>query len=476
MHCNQLVDSTGRTVLLHGLNARVSGVFDVTFSDGRIPVEPIPAFTSDDATQIRALGFNALRLPINWSAIEPTEDGGIDDSYLDTVASVTSLCNAAGLFVILDFHQDAYSKEIGEDGEPLWAIVPPPTQLLSGPLGGTLPDGAVSPDLGTRRNSAQVGAAFATFFDSDGGQPLRDRYTAMAVQVATRFAGDPAVVGFELFNEPVASDDDIHPLYLEMIHAMRAAAPAKLFFWEPSVIRNELDEAPQGSGTALGIGTVYSPHVYTDAFTGVETFTQKSLATSNTNALAEAQSWGAPLVITEWGFGPTDPRFADYVAFEQNDQDQVLASSFFWLWKEESQGNWGFFDDDGGLTERQSVVQAMTRPRLEAASGVLLERGLQRKRVGDLIVTDRDFSRRARRRRRRTSCRSASAATVPAAQWTATCDGVKVATSGSDPLQITCGGAGEHTLVVSGGSDFVPDGATLGVRLGPGVALVEGDA
>jgi hypothetical protein len=44
-----------------------------------------------------------------------------------------------------------------------------------------------------------------------------------------------------------------------------------------------------------------------------------------------------------------------------------------------------------------------------------------------------------------------SGATVPAAQWTATCDGVTVATSGSDPLQITCGGAGEHTLVVSGG-------------------------
>ena len=450
VHCNQLVDSTGRTVLLHGLNARVSGVFDVTFSDGRIPVEPIPAFTSDDATQIRALGFNALRLPINWSAIEPTEDGGIDDSYLDTVASVTSLCNAAGLFVILDFHQDAYSKEIGEDGEPLWAIVPPPTQLLSGPLGGTLPDGAVSPDLGTRRNSAQVGAAFATFFDSDGGQPLRNRYTAMAVQVATRFAGDPAVVGFELFNEPVASDDDIHPLYLEMIHAMRAAAPAKLFFWEPSVIRNELDEAPQGSGTALGIGTVYSPHVYTDAFTGVETFTQKSLATSNTNALAEAQSWGAPLVITEWGFGPTDPRFADYVAFEQNNQDQVLASSFFWLWKEESQGNWGFFDDDGGLTERQSVVQAMTRPRLEAASGVLLSEAYNANASATSSSLTVTFLGSAK-----TTAPNVvsigSGATVPAAQWTATCDGVTVATSGSDPLQITCGGAGEHTLVVSGG-------------------------
>jgi endoglycosylceramidase len=291
-----------------------------------------------------------------------------------------------------------------------------------------------------------VGAAFATFF-SDAGQSLQDRYTAMAVQVATRFANDPAVVGFELFNEPVASDDDIHPLYTEMVPAMRAAAPTKLLFWEPSVIRNELDEAPLGPGTGFGAGTVYSPHVYTDAFTGVDTFTEKSLSTSNTNALAEAQSWGAPLVITEWGFGPTDPRFADYVLYQQQLQDQVLASSFFWLWKEESQGNWGFYDDsDGGLTERPSVVQAMTRPRLEAASGVLLGVAYD-PTTPSLMVT---FLGSAKTTGPNIVSLGA-AETTPAGDWYATCDGTKVMMSGSDPLQIACGGEGEHTLVVSVG-------------------------
>jgi endoglycosylceramidase len=445
VHCNQLVDSAGRTVLLHGLNARVNGVFDVSFDDGRLPNEPIPTFTADDAAQIRALGFNALRLPIQWSAIEPTEDGGIDDAYLDTVASVTSLCNAAGLLVLLDLHQDAYSKEIGEDGEPLWAIVPPPTQLLGGPMGGTLPDGGTSPDLGTRRDSAQVGAAFTTFFDPDAGQALRDRYTAMAVRVATQFVNDPAVVGFELFNEPLAGDPLEHALYLEMIPAMRAAAPAKLFFWEPDAIRNVFDTAPVGSGTALGPGTVYSPHVYTDAFTGIDTFTESSLSKSNTNALAEAQSWGAPLVITEWGFGPTDPRFADYVGYQQDLQEKVLASSFFWLWKETSQGNWGFYDDsDGGLTERAAVVQAMTRPRLEATAGTLLALAYDASGpsltvtfLGSAKVTGANV------------VSIGAGATVPASQWNATCDGAKVATSGSDPLQIACSGPGPHTLVVS---------------------------
>ncbi len=382
---------------------------------------------------------------MNWSAVEPTATGGFDDSYLDAVAGVTALCQTAGLYVLLDFHQDAYSKEIGEDGEPLWAIVPPPMDLLGGPMGGTLPDGGSSPDLGTRRNSTQVANAFNTFFDPDAGQTLRDRFTAMAAHVAARFASDPAVFGIELFNEPVASDDAIHPLYVEMVPAMRAAAPQKLLLWEPSVIRNELDEAEQGDGGAFGAGTVYSPHVYTNAFVGGDGFTASSLATSNLNAIAEAYSWGAPLVITEWGFGPQDTRFADYVRFQQELQDQVRASAFFWLWKEESQGNWGLYDDsDGGLTERADVVQAMTRARVEASSGVLVSVAYDAT-ASSLTVT---FEGSAGVTAPNVVSIGAGAS-VPAAQWKATCDGAPVATSGSDPLQIACGGAGGHTLVVS---------------------------
>jgi hypothetical protein len=40
-------------------------------------------------------------------------------------------------------------------------------------------------------------------------------------------------------------------------------------------------------------------------------------------------------------------------------------------------------------------------------------------------------------------------AATPAASWKATCDGAPVATGGSDPLQVACGGAGEHVVVVS---------------------------
>ena len=67
-----------------GVNARIEGIFDVTFDDGRVPLEPIPVLTAGDCTRMRQLGFNLLRLPINWSAIEPTR-GNYDAAYLDAV-------------------------------------------------------------------------------------------------------------------------------------------------------------------------------------------------------------------------------------------------------------------------------------------------------------------------------------------------------------------------------------------------------
>jgi endoglycosylceramidase len=440
VQCNALVDTSGRTVLLHGLNARVAGIFDDTFTDGRLPLMSLVSFTSADAARIRALGFNALRLPVSWSGIEPTEDGGVVPSYFDAVAAVTSACGAAGLLVLLDLHQDAYSKEIGQDGAPLWAISPPPTQLLGGPL----------TDLTARFESPQVQDAYATFFgDPTTGAYLRTRFAQMAAELAARFANDPAVLGFETYNEPLATDPQLLAFNTQVIPAIRAAAPTKLIFFEPDSVRDETGEASLGNGS-LGAGTVYAPHVYTLAFTDPDEpgVTENTYAASNLNALDEAQSWQAPLVITEYGYPPTSPNFVHWAAWQADLEDKVLASSFFWLWKEVGvgSGSWGFYDiDDAGTqTERASVVAAMTRPRLEAAAGQLTgvsyDTTLQALTVtfnGSAAVTAPNV------------VSIGAGATVPAAQWTATCDGESVATGGADPLSIPCAGPGGHTLVVS---------------------------
>lgn len=102
----RLVDDLGREISIRGINARIEGLFDVTFDDGRIALEPIPEFTRQDAEAMVRYGFNVLRLPINWSGMEPHE-GEFSDTYFEKLDEVIQLSQDAGLYVLLDFHQDA---------------------------------------------------------------------------------------------------------------------------------------------------------------------------------------------------------------------------------------------------------------------------------------------------------------------------------------------------------------------------------
>lgn len=92
----------GRELSLRGVNARIEGLFDVTFADGRVALEPIPALSMADAQAMVRYGFNVLRLPINWSGLEPHE-GELSEAYFDKLDEVVNLARDAGLYVLLDF-------------------------------------------------------------------------------------------------------------------------------------------------------------------------------------------------------------------------------------------------------------------------------------------------------------------------------------------------------------------------------------
>jgi len=442
--CGQLVDKEGRVIFLHGVNARVEGVFDVTFDDGRTALEPIPPFTAEDAARMRAIGLNALRLPINWSALEPTKDGGFDEAYLDKVQAVIDLCAEQGVRVLVDFHQDAYSKEIGEDGAPLWAIEPPPSMLLEGPL----------TDLADRRVSDQVLAAFATFLGpSPEGEELRGRFGAAVAHVAERFKDSPAVTGIEIYNEPFGGDKEILDMTEAVIAAARPSDAGRLYYFEPSVLRNQFDDAPPADRDPIP-GTVYAPHVYTLAFGGSdaqhEGMTKDTLRPSNDSARFEADSWKAPLAVGEFGYDPNGIQADNYLTWQTELQDEYQASGFLWVWKEESQGSWGVFDHDdatGAWTERDHVRKAISRVVPEAIAGWPTKFGYDRVArrfeltfTGDPAVTapHRLF--------------------VPgpddfAASFEITCDGVTVSAArdaATGVVELACGAdANAHTIVIA---------------------------
>jgi hypothetical protein len=358
-----LRDLQGRIALLRGVNARAQGAFDVTFNDGRTALEPIPEITQNDCLRMRQLGFNLLRLPINWSALEPEQDA-LDESYLERVDAIVQNAGIAGLFVLIDFHQDAYSKEIGEDGAPLWAIQPPPQMLLQGPL----------TDLEARRTSPQVTAAFDTFFDQTDATGLQQAFFVALDRVVERWAEDPSVIGFEIFNEPPVGEDLVDAFHFAAAAHVHAKAPTKLVMFEPSAVRNLFDFVPKATAPFPVANAVYAPHVYTFVFysdpTQLQNLTPDALEPSVEAARAEAAAWKTPLLIGEYGIGPTAPNADLWMGVEAELHDRFLAGDAFWLWKEASQGSWGVFDLSGSTwSERPQVVNWISRIHASRIAG-----------------------------------------------------------------------------------------------------------
>lgn len=370
-----LVDELGRTWHLRGINARVEGLFDVTFDDGRVPLQPIPSFDADDARQMAALGFNWLRLPVNWSGLEPTE-GTLDIAYLERLDEIIDLANDAGLYVLVDVHQDAYSKHFGEDGAPLWAIVPAPTedQLLEGPL----------TDLEARRLSPPVLAAFESFFTNE--ENLQQRFLPMWRALTGRYVSDAGVIGFEPFNEPVLvhfnpDEDLLHDFYRLLIVEMREVNPRHTLWLEPAAKRNFLFESPVPSAPLGDDQIVYAPHLYPN-FAGVSRGTTeawRSWLVDTFDALAdEATAWDAQAALA-WGEWGMDPRTAEAAAFfpavQQLCAERNIAQAL-WLWKENSQDSWGVFDavDDGSAwAPRPEAVALLEVPYAMAVPGRFVE-------------------------------------------------------------------------------------------------------
>ena len=189
-----LRDSDNRHVIYRGINARIRGVFDVSFSDGRKPLENIPEFTAADLVKMKEIGFNFLRLPVNWSGLAPTPYG-FDKAYVEKIIKVLDLCHQYDVDVLLDMHQDAYSKEIGEDSAPDWAIFPRGYEKNKGGHLG---------NLTLKRISLDTQRAFASFWKNKRvkGKKLWVHYTDAILYLLEHTAKHPAVAGLQIMNEP----------------------------------------------------------------------------------------------------------------------------------------------------------------------------------------------------------------------------------------------------------------------------------
>ena len=232
-----ITDADGRVVILHGVNMVAK----------RPPYAPdATGFSEDDAVFLAAEGYNSVRVGIIYKAVEP-QPGRYDDAYLERIEATVDMLARHGITSLLDFHQDLYNERFQGEGWPDWAVND---------------DGLpAQPQLGFPYNYLLMPAlqrAFDHFWANDPAPGdsvgLQDRYAAAWRHVAGRFRDNPAVLGYDLMNEPWPGtvwqpcanplgcplfDATMSEFINRTIKAIREVDPTTLAFYEPNVIFND---------------------------------------------------------------------------------------------------------------------------------------------------------------------------------------------------------------------------------------------
>ncbi len=300
-----LRDASGRTATLRGYNVKVPGLFDVTPDNGAPPRETILPLDDTDFALMQKSGVNVLRVPVSWSAFEPTR-GSYQASYLAAIDAFLDQVRPYGFFVLLDFHEDGWSKDLCEDGAPAWATVVSPGTADGGPT-----------DDCHASNAAL--SAHSNFFENDADM-LQEAFAATWREFAAHFVGNETVFAYEIFNEPIQSDDNVSAFSIKIAGAIRSVDPGHLIFWQPSALRNLLNESTVSSTPFPVPGGVYDVHISEKA-----SIFDNSIA----NAKTEADAWGQPLFVTEH---VADPSNLPWIDNALNGFDENLASSTYWIW------------------------------------------------------------------------------------------------------------------------------------------------
>jgi len=354
-------DGQGREILLRGINSNSLIEYPDNFQQ-TIPMK------KGDFAEMSALGFNFLRLPINWSRLEPQPDR-FSPSYLKQIKVIVDRAQAQGMSVLIDFHQDRYNKNLRPpdeaDGAPEWA---------------TDTDGQPC-TVGAFFTSPCSVAAYDHFWNNDvvAGKPLQTHYLEAMLKVSKHLRGETGLLGLELMNEPTFGSttppafeqQQLWPFYDRMINGLRRSGDKRMLWFEPNIMRDVLDfdvAKPDQPFSDDG-NLVYAPHIYTGTFNGGGA---EELIASYAKAQEEADAYGTAWVDGEWG-GGSDEAAESLRALHVQLQDQYRVGSGFWMWKQKSGFyNWQTVNEDGSLRSDSMRAQTLSQPHADRIPGQIV--------------------------------------------------------------------------------------------------------
>jgi hypothetical protein len=194
----QIVDAAGAPVVLHSTSAggmaagNGNSAPDDCLLDWALP-------RADLATDVKAAGFNSVRLGISWANLEPTAPVGTKHTwnqvYLQALDTDIQRFTSVGVSVIIEMHQSQWSpafkhfKPPNSDRAPECEGIGMPTWLYPGTPEGLVPDAAKC-EFFVNKKRAGVPVA-----------PL-DGFVEAWKFVAARYASNPGVIAADMLNEP----------------------------------------------------------------------------------------------------------------------------------------------------------------------------------------------------------------------------------------------------------------------------------
>ncbi|MGN0521046.1 MAG: cellulase family glycosylhydrolase, partial [Eubacterium sp.] len=137
---------------------------------------------------MQKIGVNIIRLGITWSGIEPSESQ-FNDRLILQLKDFVKKCGKAGIYVLLDMHQDLFSHRFHGDGAPEWAI--------DKSIKGKRPF-AIWAEGYFYMDSVQK--AFNDFWSNKDG--IQDKFIKAWQYFSKQFEDCDNIIGLDYFNEP----------------------------------------------------------------------------------------------------------------------------------------------------------------------------------------------------------------------------------------------------------------------------------
>lgn len=392
----RFVDATGRERLFRGVNVVYK---DAPWLPDTSVFHANLSFAPADVELLRSLGVNLIRLGVMWPGVVPHCRGKVDWAYLEKVKELIQMAAKAGIYTIVEPHQDEFNPRFCGEGVPDWwtkeftATTDFPVPVRSTPFTTDPPSRAqcdlnVSFDFQWAHDTAK---AVQTMWDR-GAEDFGDYW----VVVARFLAPEPSVIGGELWNEPFPGDvygqpkfrnntisdrANLQPFYEKVTAGIRAVASQSqthsfVLGYEPSWPVGTQNIHPDDELTSTSgfeslpeKDAIYAFHYYSPPCP------QNFTATLDAR-LADAHRLGAVPYASELWLHAEDEASQQDMAQKLDALESRLISYTGWQYKSYSGslpggtctgcGN-SFFDDSGALMP--FMTRAMARPFAGAVAG-----------------------------------------------------------------------------------------------------------